>query len=108
MRIRARYTDTSLGNVLANAVVCVNTADGTVRKTLDGDEYFSMVAKFGTTNTSKAASVYKVQYEKSAGGGEQWHEGRVGSPRGQQRRHLAFHFWQTFGIAGEHGVAIGP
>ena len=71
--LMTQYTDTSLGNVLANAVVCVNTADGTVRKTLDGDDYFSMVAKIGTTNTSKAASVYKVQYEKSAGGGEQWH-----------------------------------
>ena len=70
--LMVQYTDLSLGNVLANAVVAFNTADGSVVKTADGQQYFSFVEHLGTTSTAPGDGVYKIQFQNSTGGGEQW------------------------------------
>ena len=71
--LMAQYLDTSLGSVKANAIVCIDTRDGSVRKTLDGSAYFSMLDQLGTTSAQRADTVYRVQYEKKMTGAEQWH-----------------------------------
>ena len=88
---QVQHIDAALGGSLVNAVVAIDTATGAVRKTADGDAYFSFAEKLGTTSTDLAETVYKVQYytpgpdadttarrraEESPGGGggmEQWH-----------------------------------
>lgn len=71
--LMTQYLDSSLGSVKANAIVCIDTRDGSVRKTRDGDAYFSMLDKLGTTSVARADTVYRVQYTKKTTGAEQWH-----------------------------------
>lgn len=76
--LMVQYDAPELNGGLANACVAFNTADGTLRKTVDGDGYFGFVEKIGvvSANASVGDTVYKVQYYKIAdpeAATEEWH-----------------------------------
>ena len=59
---------------LGNAIVCFNTADGSLKTTVDGSGFWSMSYAVGTLNTSAADTIFKVQYYMAtARSTEEWH-----------------------------------
>ena len=62
-------------------LVAVSMVDGSILKTADGDLYFDMYSKVGTTSTTASDSIDKVQFipasasnGTSNGDAEQWHQ----------------------------------
>lgn len=70
--LMVQYSESALGNAHTDAIAVVNLIDGTLRPTADGDLFFNILEKAGTTEDSAEASRFKVQFQKTVTG-EQWH-----------------------------------
>merc|ERR1712194_363755 len=55
-----------------DAIAVVNMNDGTLRPTADGDAFFNILEKAGTTEDTEDASRFKIQFQKTYTD-EQWH-----------------------------------
>jgi len=67
-----QYSETKLGNAHTDAIAVINLVDGTLKPTVDGDPFFNILEKAGTTDDSEDASLFKVQFQKTYSD-EQWH-----------------------------------
>lgn len=67
-----QYTESALSNAPTDAIAAINLVDGTLRPTADGDLYFNILQKAGTTEDGVDASRFKVQFQKSYTE-QQWH-----------------------------------
>jgi len=70
--VMVQYSETALGNAHTDAIAVVNMNDGTLRPTADGDAFFNILEKAGTTEDTEDASRFKIQFQKTYTD-EQWH-----------------------------------
>merc|ERR1711924_353287 len=67
-----QYSETKLGNAYTDALAVINLVTGKIKPTVDGDLFFNILEKAGTTEDSAAASLFKVQFQKTYSD-QQWH-----------------------------------
>merc|ERR1719197_955539 len=67
-----QYSEAKLSNAYTDAIAAINLVDGTLKPTADGDLFFNILEKAGTTEDGVDASRFKVQFQKTYTD-QQWH-----------------------------------
>ena len=64
VQYKERQTDNNFGGVFLDAFIVLNLEDGrTLRKTADGEDYFSIYDSLGTFSSESSETIYKIPFK---------------------------------------------